>query len=987
MAVDTKPNLSNSKFEQCVGDTLTLSGITNVHGTFSVRSGATLSILPNRGSGKVLTSDANGVGTWQIGGTVGGADNGLTLAGNKIILGGALTGNTDIGLSTNILNFCSTNSSYCFNNLCSILAANIDNYINLHGDSNDGSAMSLVVNNKCVDINDCFDWVRLQNTNSSIDVCSVEVHLNANNTACVDIDGLNDKVLITATCAASYAADYCTVFDSVPRSIPDAAWVLSKTSSSSSGERITKLINQPSHGFTVGTVLGWSGGTYNKPIANGLYDGEILGIVSKCYNANCFDLTQAGYVTGLTSLTANTTYFLSDSTAGLLTCLEPTINGCIAKTMLIADSTTSAWVLPYAGYVVTTGSSGGGTVTGALNGLTLSGSDIILGGSLDGNTAICLNNNTINIGCNTEPAYLEIDGVIKYAYLNATTISYLNIYGGTGNENANLHATTTSYLNICGATGNEYICLLSVNSSLNLGGAGGANCLHLQANASYLDIYGDTGSELIALNANSISHLTIDGSTGNESAKLHANANSFLDICSISTCITAKLSVNVATYFDICGISTCELIYLQPNNSSYLSIDGTTGIESIVLYMCGTNLQMSTIGGNIFTDAQLKGLEYSTDYSSSFTNNSLVSKQYVDDRVSSSAVTFTNGLTNTSSIVCLGGTLTEITTTIGLGGNSLAITDTDTNYSFALGQVYLCPTTAACLYVSADNAKLYANATSYLDICGVSGSESACLYANTNSYLIINGVSGSEYAYLHANTNSYLDIDGASGSEYISLQSGSGTYMNMDGAVATKSIEITAYNDSWLCICGASGSELVNLYSNFTNGTFLNLGGIGGCQSACLSASPTSYLDIYGVSGSESICLQSDPNTYLFLSGGTASILGNTKLLTTPATGVCTDSVLAWNSVDKTIKILPYSSGGTGGSSLSEFTITGNSSATGFTINHAKNKQFVGVEVVRNSSPYPTVYTNVYRTNANCVCVTFDTAPTTGLEYKILIIS
>jgi trimeric autotransporter adhesin len=424
------------------------------------------------------------------------------------------------------------------------------------------------------------------------------------------------------------------------------------TNIGASGEKISKLINQPSHGFTVGTVLGWSGGAYNKPIANGLYDGEVLGIVSKCYNTSCFDLTQAGYVTGLTSLSANTTYFLSDTIAGLLTPLEPTIGGHIAKTMLIADTSTSAWVLPYPGYVVTTGSSGGGTVTGANNGLTLSGADILLGGTLIQNTAICLNNNTIGIGCNTEPAYLEIIGM---------------------------------------------------------------NCI--------------------------------------------------------------------------------ESAYLQANTNSFLNIHGVSGSEFV-------------------------------DLSSNFTGSTL------------------------------------------------------------------------------------------LNLGGIGGCQSACLAASPTSYLSICGASSSECIILRAVSNSCLELS----SGYAGLYGSTVTGINVDG---------------------------------------LN----------------------------EIIAIQSDANTYLKLSGGTASILGNLKLLTTPTTGICTDSVLVWNSTDKSIKKLPYSSGGTGGSSLSVFTITGDSSATGFTINHAKNKQFVGVEIVRNTSPYPTVYTSVYRTNANCVCVTFDTAPTTGLEYKILITS
>ena len=211
MAIDTKPNLTDGKFEQFSGETLSLSGNTGIFGYLIIKSGATLSILPSHGVGKVLTSDSTGKATWQI------------------------------------------------------------------------------------------------------------------------------------------------------------------AAVSSSGENVTKQICQISHGFNVKDVIGWSGGTYNKAIANGLYDGEVLGIVSKCYNANCFDLTQSGYITGLTGLTTSTTYFLSDVTAGLLTSIEPTGNTHISKSVLIANSSTSGWVLPYAGYVITSGASAGGTwgsITGVLSGQT-----------------------------------------------------------------------------------------------------------------------------------------------------------------------------------------------------------------------------------------------------------------------------------------------------------------------------------------------------------------------------------------------------------------------------------------------------------------------------------------------------------------------------------------------------------------------------------------------------------------------------------------
>ena len=208
MAVDTKPNLSNEKFEQYSGETLNLSGCTDIYGILKVTNNGTLSIIPNAGAGKVLTSDTLGNATWQSAGA------------------------------------------------------------------------------------------------------------------------------------------------------------------SASGERISKYITQSSHGFDVQDVIGWSGGTYNLAIADGTYDGEVIGIVTNADSLNIFEVTMAGYVTGLTGLVASTTYFLSDTTAGLLTSVEPTGDTHISKAILIADTTSSGWVLPYAGYIITSGDSGGGTwgtITGTLS--------------------------------------------------------------------------------------------------------------------------------------------------------------------------------------------------------------------------------------------------------------------------------------------------------------------------------------------------------------------------------------------------------------------------------------------------------------------------------------------------------------------------------------------------------------------------------------------------------------------------------------------
>jgi len=169
----------------------------------------------------------------------------------------------------------------------------------------------------------------------------------------------------------TYVTDYSSSF--VSESLVTKRYVDTKSLTAGGGERIFKMICQTGHGFVNSEVVGWSGATvisgcYNKPIANGLYDGEVLGIVSKYYNADCFELTQAGYVTGLTaSYIPNSTYFLSDTIAGSLTPTEPTTPNYLSKSMLIATSNCTGWVLPYAGYVITSGVTGGALVKSVCN--------------------------------------------------------------------------------------------------------------------------------------------------------------------------------------------------------------------------------------------------------------------------------------------------------------------------------------------------------------------------------------------------------------------------------------------------------------------------------------------------------------------------------------------------------------------------------------------------------------------------------------------
>lgn len=119
---------------------------------------------------------------------------------------------------------------------------------------------------------------------------------------------------------------------------------------------VSSTVTQASHGLAVGDVIRLSGaGTYTKAQADSAANAEVVGIVTEVPNVNTFKVAVAGKVTGLSGLTANTVYFLSAATAGALTATEPSTLGQVSKPVLISDSTTSGYILPHRGAVISTG--------------------------------------------------------------------------------------------------------------------------------------------------------------------------------------------------------------------------------------------------------------------------------------------------------------------------------------------------------------------------------------------------------------------------------------------------------------------------------------------------------------------------------------------------------------------------------------------------------------------------------------------------------
>lgn len=104
-------------------------------------------------------------------------------------------------------------------------------------------------------------------------------------------------------------------------------------------------VHQVSHGFTVGKPLYLNGATFALAKADAVETAEVVGVVKAVSGDDDFVIGLPGcVVTGLTGLTAGSTYFLSAATAGALTATEPDTTLYYSKPVYLALTTTIALV-------------------------------------------------------------------------------------------------------------------------------------------------------------------------------------------------------------------------------------------------------------------------------------------------------------------------------------------------------------------------------------------------------------------------------------------------------------------------------------------------------------------------------------------------------------------------------------------------------------------------------------------------------------------
>ena len=113
---------------------------------------------------------------------------------------------------------------------------------------------------------------------------------------------------------------------------------------SNSGFSNVVEVGQTAHGFSVGQVLYYTGSYYALNEANTITPNITAGIVSAVIDSNNFTLLLDGYISGLSGLTPGVMYYLSDTTAGALVNTPPTATTSVTIPILLAITTTSAFV-------------------------------------------------------------------------------------------------------------------------------------------------------------------------------------------------------------------------------------------------------------------------------------------------------------------------------------------------------------------------------------------------------------------------------------------------------------------------------------------------------------------------------------------------------------------------------------------------------------------------------------------------------------------
>lgn len=397
------------------------------------------------------------------------------------------------------------------------------------------------------------------------------------------------------------------------------------------------------------------------------------------------------------------------------------------------------------------------------------------------------------------------------------------------------------------------------------------------------------------------------------------------------------------------------------------------------------------------------------------TSGSLISKSYVDGRIegvvqmipTDIVVDGANGLTKIGNNLVLGGDLTGFTQING-NGNSLSlgyvfnplqdfsvysqsgITLSTSNGggiifdAFNLIATLNVPTSGITiigadanfrgLEYATDNSVNYSARSlvdkGYVDtIIASSGASASNGLSKLGSNIVLGGsLTGSTIVDVNSNT---LTLSGLSSSTILIENRSDGDYVGHD---YVNTITVEPYNIRLETYSGATNASTLTI--NDLGFTFYGINLSSGRRHRLTGNDGLIRMEGVDNTNTTRTSFRISPTVATFFDSRTG----------TTAVGLTYAANYSANFNNRSLVDKGYVTGLTSQNSKSSFSITGNNVTTTFTVTHNKNTRDIIVQVYESASPHGTILVDVERVSVNAVEVKFNTAPGTGIQYRVVII-
>jgi hypothetical protein len=205
---------------------------------------------------------------------------------------------------------------------------------------------------------------------------------------------------------------------------------------SGSSSNQTILVNQPSHGLSLGEIIRFNGTDYLPALADTPENAEVVGIVYQVIDSNNFVYLTEGEIIGLSGLVPGAVYYLDLYTPGTYSTTDVSQLGAVSKPVLVAVSNTEAFFHNWRGIIVENSYSGYSGYSGFSGTPSVSTVKAVIGANRLDSAAFYFNSFIISADSSSSPVS-DAAFIVTASSLNKISV-YLRQSGVGGGNNTSI---------------------------------------------------------------------------------------------------------------------------------------------------------------------------------------------------------------------------------------------------------------------------------------------------------------------------------------------------------------------------------------------------------------------------------------------------------------------------------------------------------------------------------------------------------------------